>query len=275
MNPDPRRWPGLAVLLLAAFMDFVDVSIVLIAAPVIQADLDATYAEIQWMVAGLAFSAAPVISGLLLQLDLFGLSWRPVFLVNVPVGLAALAGAAVLVRESKADVPPATDLAGLALSSAGILLLLLYPLIQGNDLDWPLWAFAMMAAAVPVLALFARYEARRERQGRLPLVPMSLFHQRSFTAGLLCALVVYSAVASFFFVLVIQLQAGHGLSPLRTGLITVAWPVGIGITSNLAVRLAGRLGRGLVSVGTLLVIACMLLLVVAIQGGGGTSTLGR
>jgi Na+/melibiose symporter-like transporter len=164
---------------------------------------------------------------------------------------------------------PATDLAGLALSSAGILLLLLYPLIQGNDLDWPLWAFAMMAAAVPVLALFARYEARRERQGRLPLVPMSLFHQRSFTAGLLCALVVYSAVASFFFVLVIQLQAGHGLSPLQAGLITVAWPVGIGITSNLAVRLAGRLGRRLVSVGALLVIACMLLLVATIQGGEG------
>lgn len=359
MDPDPRRWPGLAVLLLAAFMDFVDVSIVLIAAPVIQADLGATYAGIQWMlagyalafglllitggrlgdlvgrkrifligvaaftvasawcglagsigvlvaarvvqgaaagmmvpqvlatiqvsfprqerpkayglygaVAGLAFSAAPVISGLLLQLDLLGLSWRPVFLVNVPVGLAAFVGAALLVRESRADVPPATDLAGVALSSAGILLLL-YPLIQGNDLDWPLWAFAMMAAALPVLALFARYEARRERQGGLPLVPMSLFHQRSFSAGLLCALVVYSAVASFFFVLVIQLQAGHGLSPLQAGLITVAWPVGIGITSNLAVRLAGRLGRRLVSVGALLVIACMLLLIATIQGGGG------
>jgi EmrB/QacA subfamily drug resistance transporter len=358
MNPDPRRWPGLAVLLLAAFMDFVDVSIVLIAAPVIQADLGATYAGIQWMlagytlsfglllitggrlgdlvgrkrvfligvavfavasawcglagsigvlvaarvvqgagagmmvpqvlatiqvsfprqerpkayglygaVAGLAFSAAPVISGLLLQLDLLGLSWRPVFLVNVPVGLAAFAGAAVLVRESRADVPPATDLAGVALSSAGILLLL-YPLIQGNDLDWPLWAFAMMAAALPVLALFARYEARRERQGGLPLVPMSLFHHRSFSAGLLCALVVYSAVASFFFVLVIQLQAGHGLSPLRTGLITVAWPVGIGITSNLAVRLAGRLGRRLVSVGAVLVTACMLALIAAIQAAG-------
>jgi EmrB/QacA subfamily drug resistance transporter len=358
MNPDPRRWPGLAVLLLAAFMDFVDVSIVLIAAPVIQADLGATYAGIQWMlagytlsfglllitggrlgdlvgrkrvfligvavftvasawcglagsigvlvaarvvqgagagmmvpqvlatiqvsfprqerpkayglygaVAGLAFSAAPVISGLLLQLDLLGLSWRPVFLVNVPVGLAAFAGAAVLVRESRADVPPATDLAGVALSSAGILLLL-YPLIQGNDLDWPLWAFAMMAAALPVLALFARYEARRERQGGLPLVPMSLFHQRSFSAGLLCALVVYSAVASFFFVLVIQLQAGHGLSPLRTGLITVAWPIGIGITSNLAVRLAGRLGRRLVSVGAVLVTACMLALIAAIQAAG-------
>jgi hypothetical protein len=70
-------------------------------------------------------------------------------------------------------------------------------------------------------------------------------------------------------VLVIQLQAGHGLSPLRTGLITVAWPVGIVITSNLAVRLAGRLGRGLVSVGALMVIACMLLLVAAIQGGRG------
>jgi MFS family permease len=56
MNPDPRRWPGLAVLLLAAFMDFVDVSIVLIAAPVIQADLGTTYAGIQWMLAGYALS---------------------------------------------------------------------------------------------------------------------------------------------------------------------------------------------------------------------------
>jgi EmrB/QacA subfamily drug resistance transporter len=358
MDPDPRRWAALAVLLLAAFMDFVDVSIVLIAAPVVQRDLAATYGGVQWMlagytlafglllitggrlgdlvgrkrvfllgvgaftaasalcglapgigvlvaarvvqgaaagmmvpqvlatiqvsfpreerpkayglygaVAGLAFSAAPVISGLLLELDLLGLSWRPVFLVNVPVGLLALVGAALLVRESRAPVRPATDLGGVALVSAGILLLL-YPLIQGNDLGWPPWAFAMMAAALPVLGLFAWYEARRERLGRLPLVPTSLFGARSFSAGLLCALVVYSAVGSFFFVLVLQLQAGHGFSPLRTGLVTVAWPVGIAVTANLAVRLAARHGRRLVGLGAVAVTACMLVLVVAVQGGG-------
>jgi hypothetical protein len=61
--------------------------------------------------------------------------------------------------------------------------LLLYPLIQGNDLGWPPWAFAMMAAALPVLGLFAWYEGRRERLGRLPLVPASLFRERSFSAG--------------------------------------------------------------------------------------------
>lgn len=360
MDPDPRRWAGLMVLLLAAFMDFVDVSIVLIAAPEIQAELGATYAGIQWvlagytlafglllvtggrlgdmlgrrrvflvgvaaftassawcglaqsigvlitarvvqgaaaammvpqvlatiqvsfppaerprayglygMAAGLAFSAAPVISGLLLQADLLGLTWRPVFLINVPIGAATLVGALLLVAESRAAVAPATDVAGVALVSAG-LLLVLYPLIQGNDLGWPVWTLVMMAAALPVLGVFAWHQARRERTDRLPLVPVSLFAQRSFAAGLGCALVVYSAVASFFFVLVVLLQVGHGASPLRAGLLTVAWPAGIAVSSTVAVRLVARHGRWLVSVGAVGVVACMLVLIALLSGAPET-----
>jgi MFS family permease len=311
--PDPRRWLALVVVLLAAFMDFIDVTIVVIAAPVIQADLGATYAGVQWLlagytlpfglllitggrlgdlagrkrmflvgvagftlasawcsvaggigmliaarvvqgaaaVAGLAFSAAPIIGGLLVEHDLLGLAWRPIFLINLPVGVLALAAGALLLRESRAGRRTRQDLAGVAIVTAG-LLLLLYPLIQGNDLGWPAWTFAMMAAALPVLAAFVWYERRQERRDALPLMPVSLFRRRSFVAGLLGAFVVFSAVASFFLVLSLTLQAGHGRSPLETGLIVTPWPIGLAVTAAVASRLASTVGRRLVSVGTAL-----------------------
>jgi EmrB/QacA subfamily drug resistance transporter len=363
--PDPRRWLGLAVVLLAAFMDFIDVTIVVIAAPVIQADLGASYAAVQWLlagytlpfglllitggrlgdlfgrkrlflvgvlgftlasagcalagstgmliaarvaqgvaaglmvpqvlatiqvafpraerprayglygaVAGLAFSAAPIIGGLLVERDLFGLSWRTVFLINLPVGVAALAAGAVLLRESRAEWRTRLDLVGVAVVSLA-LLLVLYPLIQGNELGWPAWCFAMMAAALPVLAGFVWHERRLERRGLVPLIPMSLFRERSFVAGLADAFVVFSAVSSFFLVLSLTLQAGHGRSPLATGLLLTPWSIGLGVTAAVASRSAATVGRRLVSAGTLLLTAAMLLLLVAVRGGGDDLGAGR
>jgi EmrB/QacA subfamily drug resistance transporter len=357
-RPDPRRWLGLAVVLLAAFMDFIDVTIVVIAAPVIQADLGATYAGIQWLlagytlpfglllitggrlgdlvgrkrmfllgvagftlasawcsmaggigmliaarvvqgaaaammipqvlatiqvafpraerpkayglygaVAGLAFSAAPIIGGVLVEHDLLGLAWRPIFLINLPVGVLALVAGALLLRESRAEQRTRLDLGGVAIVTVG-LLLLLYPLIQGNDLDWPAWTFAMMAGALPALAVFVWYERRQEQREALPLMPLSLFRRRSFLAGLLGAFVVFSAVASFFLVLSLTLQAGHGLSPLATGLIVTPWPIGLAVTAAVASRLASTVGRRLVTVGTVLLTTGMLLLITAIRAAG-------
>lgn len=83
--------------------------------------------------AGLAFSAAPILGGLLLEQDLWGLSWRLVFLINLPVGVPALAAGTVLLSESRAERRPPPDLGGVAIVTTG-LLLVLFPLIQGNEL---------------------------------------------------------------------------------------------------------------------------------------------
>src|SRR5690348_10505445 len=107
--------------------------------------------------AGLGTVSGPLIGGLLIQHNLLGLDWRPIFLINVPVGVLAVAASAVLIRESRAPRPPKLDLVGVGLVSAA-LLLLLYPLVEGRQLGWPTWTFASMAAAAPVLAAFIGYE---------------------------------------------------------------------------------------------------------------------
>jgi MFS family permease len=89
---------------------------------------------------GLATITGPLVGGLLINADLLGLQWRPIFLVNVPIGIAALLAAARFLQESKAPDALRLDPVGVVVVTAG-LLLLVYPLVQGRDLDWPPWAF--------------------------------------------------------------------------------------------------------------------------------------
>src|SRR5690349_19430917 len=275
--PDPRRWLTLIILLLAGFMNLLDVSIVNIAIPSIQRNLHASYSDVQWALAGYTLAYAlvlitggrlgaifgrkrlfligvvgftimsalcgaaqspgmliasrvvqgamgaimvpqilaviqvmfppaerikalagfgvtaglgtvsgPLLGGLLIQGNLLGLDWRPIFLINVPVGIVALAASAVLVRESRAPSPPRLDPVRVALISLA-LLLLLYPLVQGRQLGWPAWTFASMAAAVPVLGAFAGYERTKARKDGSPLVQLRLFRQRAFGVGIAIA----------------------------------------------------------------------------------------
>jgi len=128
--------------------------------------------------AGLGTVSGPLLGGLLIQHNLFGLGWRPIFLINVPVGIIAFAASAVLVRESRAARPPRLDPIGVGLISAA-LLLLLYPLVQGRQLGWPVWTYVSMASSLPVFAAFAAYERLKTRRDGSPLVPLSLFSDRA------------------------------------------------------------------------------------------------
>ena len=215
---------------------------------------------------GLAAAAAPIVGGLLVGYDVLGLGWRSVFWLNVPIGALALIGGSALMRETRADHRPRLDVPGVVLVTVA-LLLLLYPLIQGPDVEWPAWTWSMMAASLIAFAAFARTQVRRERLG-FPLVPLSLFRRRSFTTGIIASFVMFSAVAAFFLVLTITLQTGHGFSALKVGLIFMAWPVGLAATSGLAVRLVRTVGRRLVSVGALLLTAAMggLILTIGLAG---------
>ena len=346
-SADPRRWLTLTILLLAAFMNLLDVSIVNIAIPSIQRDLHASYADVQWALAGYTLAYAlvlitggrlgdtfgrkrlfligvtgftimsalcgaaqspgqliafrvvqgamgaimvpqvlaviqvifppaerikalagfgvtaglgtisgPLIGGLLIQHNLFGLDWRTIFLINVPVGIIAVATSAVLVRESRAPSPPKLDPVGAGLVSAA-LLLLLYPLVQGRQLGWPAWTFVSMAASVPVFALFVWYERAKERRDGSPLVPMRLFGERGFSAGMAIAVTFFMGIASFGLVLTLFLQLGLGFTPLHAGLTFLPFSVGVLISSGAAARLAPRFGRGVTMAGALIIASGM------------------
>ena len=359
---DPRRWLTLVILLLAAFMNLLDVSIVNIAIPSIQRNLHASYADVQWALAGYTLAYAlvlitggrlgdtfgrkrlfligvtgftimsalcgaaqspgqliacrvvqgamggimvpqvlaviqvifppaerikalagfgvtaglgtvsgPLLGGLLIQHNLLGLDWRPIFLINIPVGIVAVAAAAVLVRESRAPRPPKLDPVGVGLISAA-LLLLLYPLVEGRQLGWPAWTFIAMAAAVPVFAIFAGYERAKARRDGSPLVQLSLFGDRAFSVGMAIALTFFLGIASFALVLTLFLQLGLGFTPLHAGLTFLPFSTGVLVASGAAARLAPRFGRGVTMVGALIIAGGMAGLIAIVHHYGAAVT---
>src|SRR5690606_30655120 len=271
---DRRRWFALAIVMTAAFMDLVDVTIVNIAIPTIQRDEGASFSQIQWITAGyaLAFAAGlitggrlgdihgrkrifllgvggftlasalcglavnpemlvasrilqgataslmvpqvlsivhatfpahergkvfglfgaivglgavsgPLLGALLTEWNLFGLEWRPIFLINLPVGIAALNLGRRSISASKAPRALKLDLVGVGLVTLG-LLMLLYPLTRGRELGWPLWGHLMMAGSLVVLAVLVAYERGKGARDGSPLIELSLFRVKSFAAGI-------------------------------------------------------------------------------------------
>ncbi|MFD3697944.1 MFS transporter [Streptomyces sp. NPDC058646] len=352
-KPDPRRWVALVVVLIAAFRDAVDVTVVHIAIPDIQADTGASLSQIQWITGGYALSyalglitggrlgdlfgrkkifllgvagftltslvcglagtpevllagriaqgamaalmvpqvlsiihvtfptsergkvfgvygavmalgtlAGPLVGALLVQWNLFDLAWRPIFLVNLPLGAAGLIAGALLIRESKGERAQRLDGVGVALATAGLLMLVL-PLTQGRELGWPAWTYASMAGALPVLALFVAWERHLTRHGGSPLVVLSLFSRRSFAGGQSVQLLFGLASGVFFLAWTLYLQLGLGFSPLKAGLsgmpLSAAMMAGAGLSMQVLVP---SFGRRALQGGALLAVAGMLLFAV-------------
>jgi len=340
---DPRRWLALVVILIAGVMDLLDVTIVNVAAPSILRDLDATYAQFEWVVSGyvLGFAAllitggrlgdifgrkrifllgvagftvasalcglavnpgmligarffegamaglmvpqilaiihvtfppqergkvfgiwggvlgsasvaGVVLGGVLVQWNLAGWGWRPIFLVNIPVGLAALAAAWFVVPESRSPATLRLDLVGMVLAITGVLMLV-YPLTEGRSLGWPAWTFALMGGSVVVLAVFVGYERWRTRTVGSPLVVLSLFRARSFSAGMMVWAIFFVASGAFFLVWTLYMQVGLGWTPLHAGLTAVSFAVGAAAGAGLSVQVfTPRFGRAALMAGALI-----------------------
>jgi EmrB/QacA subfamily drug resistance transporter len=200
-------------------------------------------------VIGLSAVLGPILGGFLVHADLLGTGWRAVFLVNLPLGVAALLGASVLLPESRSAHAPRLDLVGTLLAGAAMLLLV-YPLVQGRDLDWPAWVFFLLAASVPAVALFVWQQRRRERLGLDPLVTPSLFRKRAFVAGAGVILLFFAGMIGLMVVLMLYLQLGLGYSALHAGLTLAPWSLGTAVGAGLAgAVLAPRYGRHVIHAG--------------------------
>jgi hypothetical protein len=134
---------------------------------------------------------------------------------------------------------------------------------------WPLWTFLSMAAAVPVLAGFAVYERRKKARDGSPLVDLDLFRQPSFVPGLALAGIFFMGIPAFFLTFSLWLQIGLGFSPLHAGLTGVPFAVGSALASAASVRLVPTLGRRILSVGSLLLVAGMGALIWTVDRYGG------
>lgn len=348
--PDPGRWKSLAVILAAAFLVGLDFFVVNVSIPSIRANLHATFAEVQLVIAsyGLtyavllisggrlgdiygrkkvfiwataAFTAASmlcglaptapsliaaralqgvagamlfpqvlsimqvtfppserakafglfgtvigtssfsgnVLGGLLVDANILNLSWRPIFLINLPIGIATVLAAAKFVAESRSPKARRLDLGGVAIMTLG-LVLLLYPLIQGRETGWPAWAFLSMAASAPVFIVFVQYEKHVTARGGSPLVELSLFHDRAFVIGLFSGVCFFSGAAAFFLISTIFLQNGLGYSAKEAGLTFTSFAIAFLGSSLASVRVQPKLGSRIINLGAALMITGLLLL---------------
>jgi EmrB/QacA subfamily drug resistance transporter len=344
------RWVALSVVLLAAFMDLLDVTIVNVAIPSIQHGLGTDYAAIQWVMAGytLAFAiflitggrlgdifghkkmfltgmagfilasllcgiagtagqligarvfqgimaslmipqimssimvlfhsskerltamslygaiagiatvAGPIVGGLLIEGNPLGLEWRSVFLVNIPVGLVALAMAVKYLPNSKSPHPLKLDWIGMGLVTAA-LFTLLFPVVQGREQGWPVWGFGMMALSAPLLVAFLRYERYKTKKDGSPLMVLELFHNKAFSAGMVIMLLFLAALSGYFLFITLFMQVGLGYSALIAGISSVPFSLGVGVaTAKLAAKLLPTWGRRTLHLGALLLVAGML-----------------
>jgi EmrB/QacA subfamily drug resistance transporter len=208
---------------------------------------------------GLAAIFGQLIGGALIQANIAGAGWRSCFLINVPVGIAAVALVPRVVPESKAPRRHRLDWIGTALLT-GALVAIVLPLIQGRQQGWPLWTFLSFAVGAALLADFAWYERRITRSGREPLINLSLFADRAFSTGVLVQLVAFMGQLSFFLVLAVYVQNGVGLTPLRSGVLFIAIGSGYVITAMASGAVSQRLGRQTVALGALTMIGGLLLL---------------
>jgi predicted MFS family arabinose efflux permease len=203
---------------------------------------------------GLAAVLGQLFGGALIQAGLLGLGWRTCFLVNLPIGLAALIAAPRLLAESRGNAADRLDLAGTALVTAGLVAVIL-PLVDGRQEHWPVWAWLGLAASVPILGAFAAHQGDRLRRGRTPLVDLTLLADRAVSAGLLATAVFYCAMASFFVILALYLQDGRGMSALGSGAMFTAVGAGYLASSMGPARLIARLGPQWPALGGLVMAA--------------------
>jgi len=218
------------------------------------------------MTLGLAAIAGQVLGGWLVHADLFGMGWRSIFLINVPIGLCAMA-AARCIPESRAPQRPALDWTGVALVSAGLILLLV-PLIEGPGQDWPAWSLWSLGAALALLALFHRQQEQRRAADELPLVDMRLLAQPRFALGTLLVLLVYSTSSSFFLCFALLMQTGLGLDPFAAGSIFAPCSVGFVLASLAAPQLVARWGTRAIVAGALIyAISIGLLIALVLMAG--------
>ncbi|MFI6595547.1 MFS transporter [Nonomuraea sp. NPDC050536] len=191
----------------------------------------------------------PVLGGWLVDADLFGTGWRMIFLVNLPLGLAALVAGLKVLPEFRLSDATRLDLVGVVLVSVAAFLLV-FPLIQGRELGWPAWTWFSMAGSIVMFALFGRYESRRTRSGKDPLVTPSLFRKRAFTGGLVAGLAFFSGMIGLSLVFSLYTQVGLGFSPLKAGLTSLPQAIGGVVGFGLAMSgLQEKLGRGLLQIG--------------------------
>ncbi len=205
-------------------------------------------------VIGVSTAMGPLLGGVIIAAAGADDGWRWVFLVNLLIGAVAIPMAAWRLPRSTAYTRRGFDPVGLVLLTGGLLLLLV-PLVEGQQDGWPAWTWICFGCSVAAFTLLALWELRADSRGGDPLLKPGLMRQTSFSAGAIFAIAFFGGFSSIFFTLSILWQEGLAHSALITGLVIAPYSVGTLIAAANSDKLSARLGR------LVLVLGCTLLLI--------------
>jgi len=212
-------------------------------------------------VIGVATISGPLAGGALIKLNILD-AWRPIFLVNVPIGIAALIAAMRFLHESKSPRAQRLDIPGTLLVTIA-LFLLIYPIVEGRDADWAAWTFISMVVSVPVFVIFGFYTRWRASHRGSPLLEPDLFKDRAFVIGILMSAVFFAGIPAFFLTFSLYLQVGHpvsgsyGFDAFAAGLTTLPFSLATAVASGVSIRLAPKIGKKIIQIGCVLLIIGM------------------
>jgi MFS family permease len=212
-------------------------------------------------VGGISVVIGQVLGGVLLSANLFGTGWRLIFLVNVPVAIAAAVLALRSVPETRSANPARVDLPGTALLAASLLALLV-PLMEGRAVGWPWWTWTLLAAFL--VAAFVAVERRAERSGQVPLIPFSLLRIHGLRTGLTLAVPFFAGFGGFMLVMAVALQQGLNEGPIASGLAMVPMAVGFFAASLAGPRLLNRFGSKVIRTGAIIQAVGLLVLTLTV-----------
>ena len=212
---------------------------------------------------GIAAVVGQIVGGVLVSANIAGSQWRPIFLVNVPVGILVLLVAARIVPTTRSPHPVGVDVPGTILFAA-TLTALLVPLTEGHSIGWPWWTWALIAFAVVLGAVTYQVERRAEARGEVPLLPPSLLRLPSMSRGLVMVLIFSMGFGAFMFVFALTVQDGLHNDALRGGLAIVPMAVLFLAGSLFAPKLIGRFGRAALTGGAVVQLAGLAWLVAII-----------
>jgi len=216
---------------------------------------------------GLCSVGGPVLAGFIIDANIAGLSWRPVFLINIVLGGAGLIAATRLLP--RIDAAPATrvDLTG-SLLLGGAMFSLLYGLIQGSSNRWSTAPIVLLGAAAVLFAGFCM----RQTTAAHPLIKPTLLANKGFTSGLVMGLAFFAALSGLNYVISLFLQTGLGYTPSHASLALLPMMAGLVLAAGVCIGLIGKLGRVLVLIGLLITLTGTGLLLTVVTTAGTHAT---
>ncbi len=194
---------------------------------------------------GASTALGPLLGGILVQY--FG--WPSIFYVNIPIGVFIVPFAIRhLPKLQYHGKRHGLDPVGVVILTAG-LVLLLFPLVQGESSNWPYWVWLMFGGSLISFIALWIWESKQQRSGIEPVVPPNMFKNRHFAAGTFMSVFYFASFTSIFFIVSLLWQNGLHKSALETGLTILPFALASMASSSQSHKFSHSLGRNVLFIG--------------------------